>query len=260
MKRHAMQRFGLFLGLLGLWAAPLRVEAQARSTKSEIQLSFEKASGLTGSQKVEKAEAMVQKMKDHLRRGFELLEQARSEKDIVKLNAINEKLSAMKGLLKISEAAYVALQEAVARRDQETANHEYTKVAIATQQVEALATEAEGAVGDSLHYTGDTRVEVTAEGFAAEGDVSSYGAGADVPAGAGAGATGAARSIAGGAETQTTPEMTAEESQSWGEPDGSGDTGDGGGGMGADEGSAPGTDFEPPPVEDVVQPDASPTS
>ena len=246
---------GLCAGMLAsaLTYAP-GVQAQPR--KSDIQLSFEKASGLSGPQQVTKGEKLVQKMKDHLRKGFQLLEQARSEKDIVKLNAINEKLSSMKGLLKISEAAFVALQEAVARRDKETADHEYTKIAIASQKVEGLALEAEGAVGDSLHYTGDTRVEVTAEGMAAEGDVPTGGAGADVPAGAGAGAAGAAAGIAGGAETQDSPsdETAEEEGDAAGDAGGTDDDGTAGGNA-----AESGSDFSTPPVEDVVRETASPS-
>ncbi len=241
---------GLAVGALAVAHAP---DARAQSGKTDVQLSFEKASGLSCSEQVSKGEKSLQKMKDHLRKGFQLLEQARSEKDIVKLNSINEKLSSMKGLLKISEAAYVSLQEACARRDKETADHEYTKIAIAAQKVEGLALEAEGAVGDSLHYTGDTRVEVTAEGMASEGDVPTSGAGADVPAGAGAGAAGAAAAIAGGADTQD-----AQTDDKAGDDDGAGDDG-----TAADTGSAAdsdtGNDFAAPPLDDVVQPTASPT-
>ena len=118
---------------------------------------------------MQQAAKSISRMKDHLRRGFELLEAARGDKDIVKLNCINEKLASIKGLLKISEQADVALQEAVARRDKETADHEFTKVSIASQKVESLSIEAEGCAGEALHYTGDTRVEVTAEGVPEDG-------------------------------------------------------------------------------------------
>ena len=240
-----------FAGASAVAYAPAAFAQQPR--KSDVQLSFEKASGLTGPEQVAKAETLVQKMKDHLRKGFQLLEQARNEKDIVKLNAINEKLSSMKGLLKISEAAFVALQEAVARRDKETADHEYTKIAIAAQKVETLALEAEGAVGDSLHYTGDTRVEVTAEGMAAEGDVPTGGAGADVPAGAGAGAAGAAANIAGGASTQNTPSDQPEQEGRPAPAARSTPSTQADAGTSADSES----DFDAPPVEDVVRPSAS---
>ena len=242
--------------LLGGLAYAPGAHAQGRR-KTDVQLSFDKASNLSFADQVSKGGVLVQRMKDHLRRGFELLEKARTEKDIVKLNAINEKLSSMKGLLKISEAAFVALQEAGARRDKETADHEYTKIAIAAQKVDALAIEAEGAVGDSLHYTGDTRVEVTAEGFAAEGDVGTSGAGADVPAGAGAGASGAAAGIAGGYDTQNIPD------DGDGDGDGDGDAGGNAGTLdeatgGADDSA--GEEFTPAPVEDVVTPSASPVT
>ena len=138
---------------------------KAASGAERVSLRFEKASTLSGSEQIAKAEDYLSDMKGRLRRGFELLEQARADKDIVKLNCVNEKLASIKGLLKISESAWVALQEAVARRDKETGDHEFTKIDIAHQKVESLAIEAEGCAGESLHYAGDTRVEVIAEGI-----------------------------------------------------------------------------------------------
>jgi hypothetical protein len=178
--------------------------AWAQGGTTDVQLAFEKASVLSGAQQIDRAEELLKRMRDQLRRGFQLLEQARGEKDIVKLNAINETLSSMKGLFKVSEGAFVALQEAAARKDKETADHEFTKIAIAAQKIDGLALDAEGVVGDTLHRSGQTRVEVSAEGMAAEGDVPTAGAGADVPTGAGSGAAGAAAGIAGGADTQDT--------------------------------------------------------
>ncbi len=237
-----------------LVAFALPTAAHAQASKSDHRLSFEKASALSGPAKVERAEKLLQRMKDQLRKGFRYLEQAREEKDIVKLNVIKDKLSQMKGLLKVSEGAFVALQEAVARRDRETADHEYTKIAIASQKLDTLSLEAEGAVGDMLHQSGDTRVDVSAEGMAAEGDVPTGGAGADVPAGAGAGAAGAARGNAGGAGTQN-----AQRDDVPGDGEGAegqaGTIDDAAGGGSA----AASPEFEPPPLGDVIQPTASPT-
>ncbi len=66
------------------------------------------------------------------------LEEARDSKDVVKLNCVNEKLTQIKGLLRIAEQADIALQEAVAKRETSGAQHEYTKVAIANDKVRQL--------------------------------------------------------------------------------------------------------------------------
>ena len=133
--------------------------------QSAVTMSAGRASEMSTNAQMDSSRQLLGQMKKSLRRAFQLLEKARGEKDIVKLNCINEKLASIKGLLKISEQADVALQESAARRDKETADHEYTKVSIAHQKVESLSMEAEGCAGEALHYTGDTRVEVSAEGI-----------------------------------------------------------------------------------------------
>ena len=55
-------------------------------------------------------------MREILSRVLKHLEEAREERDVIKLNCVNEKLTAIKGLLKISEQADVSMQEALARR------------------------------------------------------------------------------------------------------------------------------------------------
>jgi hypothetical protein len=83
------------------------------------------------------------------------LTEARGTKDVVKLNCVNEKLTQIKGLVRISEQADVALQEAVARRDSTSSEHEYTKVMIARQKVSQLSAETEECVGQLLFRTGE---------------------------------------------------------------------------------------------------------
>ena len=56
------------------------------------------------------------------------------------------------------------MQEALARRDGDSAAHEYEKVAIARSKCEQLFAESEACVGELAVYAGDTKVELTIEG------------------------------------------------------------------------------------------------
>ena len=103
-------------------------------------------------------------MKEILTKVLKHLEEARDEKDIVKLNCVNEKLTNVKGLLKISEDGDVKMQEALARRNSEEAAHEYEKIAVARTKCEQLFAESEACVGELAVYAGDTQVEVVVEG------------------------------------------------------------------------------------------------
>ncbi len=75
------------------------------------------------------------------------LEEARRTRDVVKLNCVNDKLTQVKALLRISEQADATLQEAIAKREALTASHAFTKVTIARQKVEQLRGQAGACIG-----------------------------------------------------------------------------------------------------------------
>ena len=81
------------------------------------------------------------------------LEEARNSKDVVKLNCVNEKLTQIKGLLRISEQSDIALQEAAAKKEATATEHEYTKVSIAGVKVNQLRAEAEECIGQLAFRT-----------------------------------------------------------------------------------------------------------
>ena len=110
-----------------------------------------------------KASDAVGNMKDTLEIALVRLADARKGKDIIQLNCVNEKLSAINGLVKISEQAEKALKEAVAKRDAELKQHEYSKVMLAEKRVSELRLEVEGCVGELSRYTGNTEVVVTTD-------------------------------------------------------------------------------------------------
>ena len=99
-----------------------------------------------------KSQEHIARMKEILSKVLKHLEEARDEKDIVKLNCVNEKLTNIKGLLKISEDGDVKMQEALARRTPEEGAHEYEKIAIARSKCEQLFAESEACVGELAVY------------------------------------------------------------------------------------------------------------
>jgi hypothetical protein len=78
------------------------------------------------------------------------LEEARNAKDVVRLNCVNEKLTQIKGFIRIAEQADVALQEAVAKQEPASADHEFTKIEIAAQRVAQLRADAEACLGGEI--------------------------------------------------------------------------------------------------------------
>jgi hypothetical protein len=127
---------------------------------SRSAIDFGKASKLSDSDKIDTASTYLGEMKDVLSAVLDLLKEAREEKDVIKLNCINEKLTSVKGLIRISEQADITLQEAVAKGEKDTATHEFHKIAISHQKIKILKTEAEQCVGELAFAVGKTTVEV----------------------------------------------------------------------------------------------------
>jgi hypothetical protein len=152
-------RFRHLLGSV-LLAAPLAMAQtppppapRSPAPPAPVSAPQEKASEIPDAQKISRSAAAVTQMRGTLKVVLSKLEEARNTKDVVKLNCVNEKLTQVKGLLRISEQSDVALQEAVAKKDETAADHEYTKVAIAQTKVETLRSEAEQCIGQLAFRT-----------------------------------------------------------------------------------------------------------
>lgn len=120
----------------------------------------EEAQALSNSEKTQRSAVAVTEMKKALKSVLSKLEEARRGKDVVKLNCVNERLTQIKGLLRISEQADVNMQEAMARN--ENADGEYSKVTIARQKITQLREEAEQCIGQ-LAFQTDEAMSVEVE-------------------------------------------------------------------------------------------------
>jgi hypothetical protein len=119
------------------------------------------AGGSGDTDKLEAAAASIARMKATLKQVLDRAEQARNEKDVVKLNCVNEKLTQIKSLIKVAEQADIALHESIATKDNGGAA-EFSKVAIARTKVDRLRADSEQCVGQ-LAYMVDERTTVEVE-------------------------------------------------------------------------------------------------
>jgi hypothetical protein len=87
-------------------------------------------------------------------------EQAKRDKDVIRLNCLLDKLTQVRVNSSILDQSLQALQEAVSRRDEGSQLHEYTRVTIINQKAQVLRTEADACVGAETNYIGATKVLV----------------------------------------------------------------------------------------------------
>jgi hypothetical protein len=160
----------LWTSLALLTAGTVHAQAPAPA-KPVTPQATERASEVPDPEKLRRSSASVQSMRTALSDVLGRLEEARATKDVVKLNCVNEKLTQVKGLLRISEQSDVALQEAVARKDATASEHEYTKVTIAKSKVAQLRNDAEQCIGQLAFRTDENlTVEVQVPAGLPSGD------------------------------------------------------------------------------------------
>lgn len=140
--------------------APKRADALRREQWQALRLGKIDPSRVPIREKQRRVDAMLAEQRVALRHGTELLQEARNTKDIVQLNCVNEKLTQIKGLLKLTENAATSMYDALGADDGPTINHEFTKMFVASQRSRGLRDEAEQCVGERSVYTGRTEVEV----------------------------------------------------------------------------------------------------
>lgn len=169
-------KFGVVLLALLLFAAGGVVAQEkgetgqdTQSASGEVELDVddsydlieEDVESLSGKEKLERGQKKIGDMKEVLNRSQSLLSEVRKdEKDILKVNCINEKLAAIKGFIKVAEQSYTNLKTAVAEDDAEGETHHYKLVAVAHQKVRTLGEEALLCTGEEERYMGESDIEV----------------------------------------------------------------------------------------------------
>jgi hypothetical protein len=98
-------------------------------------------------------------MRNAMTKGLDELREARDAKDAVRLTCVNEQVAAMKGLLRVSEDAIVALQEAQSGSDTERARYEFRKIYVSKHKMDDLLQAAVNCAGAESSST-ETTVEM----------------------------------------------------------------------------------------------------
>ena len=146
----------------GATPAPAPAEKTADTPDDTIQQGMTKRAEMSSQQMITNAEGILVKMRDVLKRVVQLQGIARKQKDVIKLNCVNDKLLQVKQLVNIGESNKTNLDEAIALDDESGRYDFYSNITIANDQVQTLGAEAEQCIGQDLSFLGPT--ETTVEG------------------------------------------------------------------------------------------------
>jgi hypothetical protein len=123
-------------------------------------LSVKQRPTLTPAEMVNQSKDYFKGMAEVLKRIATLQDQAKREKDIIRLNCVTDKLVQARVNVNIAEQSMATMQESIARNDEGAETHEFTRITIVNQKVTVLGAEAENCIGEDLSFVGATRVDV----------------------------------------------------------------------------------------------------
>jgi hypothetical protein len=143
----------LLLPLLSILSVAAPALAPPASEPSPPPVLPRAARGATGGEFLERASRDLARLRRALTEVLSRVEDARHERDLVKLLCLDEKVSQIKVLLVVGERAETALTEAVIGRD-DGALIEISKIAIARAKVGALRADAAACIGQLAYEVG----------------------------------------------------------------------------------------------------------
>ena len=142
--------------------APTPTPAPVPSTDlPDVTLPGGKSAELSPREMSLRADEMIKEMETTHRAVLDMQAQAKQAKDVIKLNCVNENLLAVKQLLNIADAAENELDEAIARGDRSEQVHQFGQITIASEKSLAARDEAQGCIGEELHFIGRNDISVT---------------------------------------------------------------------------------------------------
>jgi hypothetical protein len=175
-----MHRLIAILTVIALVAPAVSISAQENDgdqqqleqlAESEESLVDEDVESMSDEKKLNRAESKISESRQSLEETNALLEKAREqEKDVMKMNCINDKQAAIKGFLKVAEQSYVKLKDAASGNDAEEVDHHYTLISVSKQKIDSLAEESRMCAGEIQRYAEGTQVEVDVDDDVAEMD------------------------------------------------------------------------------------------
>jgi len=162
----------LSLGATGFGLAIAQeAEQELPPEESEGELPVRRRAQLSASEQVAEAQATEERGTQIGRRVLSMLDEARRERDIIRVTCLNDKLTQINAHLRTLQSRRESLQEAVNTGDESRRNHEFTVITVLGQHFRTLEQEANACIGQDIFETGTTRVVVDIDPTTPEEDL-----------------------------------------------------------------------------------------
>jgi hypothetical protein len=153
------------LNIAGLLAAGVfflgAVQLRAAGTTSGGELGATKKPALTNDAKIAEGESIQRRGSQLAERISKMLDGARRDKDIMRANCLNRKLTEVNANVRNTEGRLKALRDAGAGGDEGRANHEFTVLSVIAQKFDTADQEASQCLGQDVYESGASQVVTT---------------------------------------------------------------------------------------------------
>lgn len=148
-------------------------QAGGGAAPADAQAGVARQVTLSPQEQVAQADAFVQRMESTRSSVRRQLETARTQRDVVKVLCLNDKLNQIDVAIRSARERKQALEAASARNDADLMNHEFTILSVLRQRADQLTAEANQCIGEEGVSIDEAAVNVTVEDVPKE-DPSQY--------------------------------------------------------------------------------------
>ncbi len=134
-------------------------DGPAGEDEAAASVDARQRANLSAEEQLEEARRIIARGEDLSRRVQSMLDEARQERDIIRVTCINDKLTQVNANLRTAEQRLEQLEDAVSAEDSSRRNHEFTVILVLGQKFVVLDREAAQCIGQDIFETGATRVQ-----------------------------------------------------------------------------------------------------
>jgi hypothetical protein len=171
MRLHGLGNVSTIAALLAGLASGASIDALAQDTaaagantgtagvKAEIDVKAQAA--LSSEEQLAQANSIVRRGNQLAERLSRMLNEARREKDILRANCVNRKLTEVNANVRNVDQRAKALRDAAQGGDESRRNHEFTVLTVLSAKLDTLNHEAAQCLGESVFEPGASQVVTT---------------------------------------------------------------------------------------------------
>jgi hypothetical protein len=146
----------------GVSATPTSAPTGSANGSTQVEIgTVQSRAAVTPAEQAAQADTIQRRAGQLAERLSKMLDEARRDKDIMRANCINRKLTEVNANTRNIEQRARALKDAASTNDEARRSHEFTVLTVLSQKLESLDSEATQCLGQSVYEPGASQIVTT---------------------------------------------------------------------------------------------------